>query len=287
MISKEGTQEATAVRSLQVKHAVYNCPLGTVSWFRRWTADPACISGPRSPVCEKAVTLCPPVSAPRCSPRHPKGFFPISREQIMVEIRSLVRHGVKEQDRIVLVYKKQVLARTRTNRSWDVGELVHQDPSLVCKSLFSAALGDTRLPGGLPQRGVEVPWKGAREQRLNGASERFLVVKDSCWHGKLSWLASMSKKDWFCDFKKKKNMNQVYTTESEQTLAHPLRQSVLVSSDGLYFLSIPTSAVRQPLPHPSPNGSFWHTCSVWDFPSGGPSTNPRELLPARCHSSRP
>ena len=138
---------------------------------------------------------------------------------------------------------------------------------------------------------MEVPWKGAREQRLNGASERFLVVKripvgtGSC----PGWLPCLRKIGSVILKKKKKNMNQVYTTESEQTLAHPLGTiCIVVSSDGLYFLSIPTSAVRQPLPHPSPkNGSFWHTCSVWDFPSGGPSTNPRELLPARCHSSRP
>lgn len=60
--------------------------------------------------------------------------------------------------------------------------------------------------------------------------------------------------------KKKKNMIQVYRTESEQTLAQPLGTiCIVVSSDGLYFLSIPTMAIRQPLPHPSQKAVLFGT----------------------------
>ena len=59
----------------------------------------------------------------------------------------------------------------------------------------------------------------------------------------------MSKKDWLCDYlkKKKKNMIQVYTTESEQTLAHPRGQSVLS-----YLQMVSTFSLFLPWPLDNP-----------------------------------
>ena len=79
-----------------------------------------------------------------------------------------------------------------------------------------------------------------------------------------------------------KNMIRVYTTELEQTWEHSWGTiCIAIFSDRLY--SIPTMAIRHP-PHTYKKVVlFGIPCSVWGFSSRGPSTDPRELLPIRCH----
>lgn len=91
-------------------------------------------------------------------------------------------------------------------------------------------------------------------------------------------MASISKKNCFCD----KNMIRVYTTELEQTLEHSWG-TICFAKFSHRVYSIPTMAIRHP-PHTYKKVVLFGTpCSVWDFSSRGPSTDPRELLPIRCH----
>lgn len=108
--------------------------------------------------------------------------------------------------------------------------------------------------------------------------QKDVCKQDSCWHGKLDRMASISKKNCFCD----KNMIRVYTTELEQTLEHS-RGTICFAIFSHRVYSIPTMAIRHP-PHTYKKVVLFGTpCSVWDFSSRGPSTDPRELLPIRCH----
>lgn len=84
----------------------------------------------------------------------------------------LVQHGLKGRIRWLLpksrIFHRTIAMRDKMQERQHI--ITSHQVHYVLNSLFSADLGDKRLPNGLPQRGVGVPLKQACKQRLKGHS---------------------------------------------------------------------------------------------------------------------